>query len=456
MCVRIYRSVHIQRNTGCFREKLAASLWYKLLERTISISFKIYVAFYTKPKFDLFELNIRIMRRKAKSNTQFIGNHNSDRDMKIADRKDTTGVDIKRQTTPLTSRADSTSENGKLCSQDDQNANSLDNVVTSGKPASTSPTGNQLSHSDCDSTQHDLTCSFDAVTENRQVNTQHQQYQGWVCYPPQVNPTPQMPIVSVNPYPPQQSVPIPVVALPQYNSQLPFPDKSGNFAHMFSPSSAFQSSPPGQLGACLGYPTVYVSPAGFITVLLRYDVAVEMTVDRNIRLVNHRHKVVAATNSRGSSNYVYHVVAKVFQEGTKTEVDVFGERRARMQTDGILFASGMEVYLLDERHIIPSHFCFNDMSKDCSVNILFNSAAEFANEALVRCEEITKNTRYFYHKNGATTTIINNIRIHQNEFGEVRVSSGPKTISTSPVYGSVHLQTHFVDISVQVCRLYLN
>ena len=106
--------------------------------------------------------------------------------------------------------------------------------------------------------------------------------------------------------------------------------------------------------ACVGaagsapmvYPMVYVSPAGLLTVLLRFDVAVEMTTDRTIRVVNHRHKSVAATNSRGNASCIYHTAAKIYQEDTTTEVDVYWERRAKMTTEAMLFASGPSCYTL--------------------------------------------------------------------------------------------------------------
>jgi len=59
------------------------------------------------------------------------------------------------------------------------------------------------------------------------------------------------------------------------------------------------------------FPFVYVSPAGLLTVLMRQDVAVEMTLDRAIRVVNHLHRSVAATNARGNSSCLYHQAAKV-------------------------------------------------------------------------------------------------------------------------------------------------
>ena len=56
---------------------------------------------------------------------------------------------------------------------------------------------------------------------------------------------------------------------------------------------------------------VYVSPAGLLTVLLKHDVAVEMTLDRTIRVVNHKHKAVAASNSKGTASCIHHGMAKV-------------------------------------------------------------------------------------------------------------------------------------------------
>ena len=244
--------------------------------------------------------------------------------------------------------------------------------------------------------------------------------------------------------------PVPVVPISQFNTNLPFPDKSGNIAAFYGQQPFIPASSTPPFGTAVGYPTMYISPAGLITVLLKFDVAVELTVEKNIRVVNHRHKAVAATNHRGNINFVYHVGAKVYHEGSKTEVEVFGERRARMQVAGVLFSSGMEVYLLDDDHIVPSHFCFNDMSKDSSVGILFDGTTELSNETILKCEEITKSAKYYANKNGSITIFINSMKICQDQFGEVQVTSGPKCICTSPVYGSIYLQTHFIEVSIQV------
>jgi len=57
---------------------------------------------------------------------------------------------------------------------------------------------------------------------------------------------------------------------------------------------------------------------------MRHDVAVEMTLDRAIRVVNHAHKAVAATNGRGNASCIYHVAAKIYQDRTSTQLELYG------------------------------------------------------------------------------------------------------------------------------------
>jgi hypothetical protein len=61
------------------------------------------------------------------------------------------------------------------------------------------------------------------------------------------------------------------------------------------------------------YPIVHISPAGLLTVLLRDDVVVEMTGDKTIRVVNHRHQSVVATTGRGNASCIHHSLAKLYQ-----------------------------------------------------------------------------------------------------------------------------------------------
>lgn len=135
------------------------------------------------------------------------------------------------------------------------------------------------------------------------------------------------------------------------------------------------------------YPVVYVSPAGLLTVLMRYDVAVEMTLDRAIRVVNHAHKAVAATNGRGNASCIYHVAAKIYQDRTSTQLELYGGRRAKMTTEvmefGTVAGTGTSTakvnqpgcYRLTQYGLKANPTPdFTDLSQDMSVTLLFSSS----------------------------------------------------------------------------------
>ncbi len=197
------------------------------------------------------------------------------------------------------------------------------------------------------------------------------------------------------------------------------------------------------------FPVIYVSPAGLLTVLMRHEMAVEMTVDRTIRVVNHRHKAVAATNSRGSSSCVYHTAAKVFQASTNTDVDIFWGRKAKMSTDSITICSGSTTINLSPQGLQPCKVEFPDMSKDNSVSLLFSSSAYGPNLIPV-CYEIAQNATYTYHKRGGITVLINGMRIFQNSRGDVMVACGRKYIRSSALNGTFYLETHFVEMAIEL------
>jgi hypothetical protein len=123
------------------------------------------------------------------------------------------------------------------------------------------------------------------------------------------------------------------------------------------------------------YPVVYVSPAGLLTVLMRHDVAVEMTLDRAIRVVNHVHKAVAATNGRGNASCIYHVAAKIYQDRTSTQLELYGGRRAKMTTDAMEFGTSVACYRLTQFGLKANQTPdFADLSQDMSVTLLFSSS----------------------------------------------------------------------------------
>ena len=198
----------------------------------------------------------------------------------------------------------------------------------------------------------------------------------------------------------------------------------------------------------VNFPIVYVSPAGLLTVLLKRDMAVEMTIDRTVRVVNHAHKAVAATNGRGNSSCIYHTAAKIFQQYTSTDVNVFWDRKVRMVTENITFAMGDQCYNMSPCGLEASVDIFPDLSKDMSVNLLFSSSG-YGPSLIPNFSEVAKGAKYTFHKRGGVTVLINGMRIFQNSRGDVMVACGPKYIRASPITGSLYLQTHFVEMAVE-------
>lgn len=197
------------------------------------------------------------------------------------------------------------------------------------------------------------------------------------------------------------------------------------------------------------YPTVYVSEAGLITVLLKNDMSVELTVDKTIRVVSHQKSLVAATNSRGSASCIHHPGAKIVQDGTTTDVSLFLGRRAKMTTENITFSDTNRCYTFDQNDIESTKCEFSDITKDNSVNLLFSSSPNVM-DLMQKCSEIAKTAQYIHYEDGGFIVRINGMKITQTATGDVTVSCGPKFIKMSPYHSIVRVETHFVLMSVEM------
>ena len=199
----------------------------------------------------------------------------------------------------------------------------------------------------------------------------------------------------------------------------------------------------------VSYPLVYVSPAGLLTVLFKHDIAVELTADHTIRVVNHRHKCVAATNKRASASCIYHTAAKIYQDVTHVDAEVYWDRKARLTPSVFHYGwSGLCFKVDSQGYIMTGNFEeFRDLSKDNSVTLLFSSSA-YGPHLVPEYERIARASKFHYLSAGAVSVYINGIKIKQSARGDVTVTSGPKFIRVSPITGSVTLKTHFVDMAV--------
>ncbi|KAK3587953.1 hypothetical protein CHS0354_014468 [Potamilus streckersoni] len=229
------------------------------------------------------------------------------------------------------------------------------------------------------------------------------------------------------------------------NSLLPlFP----YFDQPFSTDSHYSNTKPQDVDNSIQYPILFVSDAGVLTALLNHGISVEMTKDRAIRIVCHDLRLVVATNSRGSSNCIFHPAAKIIQESTTTNVDLFLARKASMTTEFITFGNNFKTYKFDYKIIEETVSDFQDISSDVSVNYLY-CAEGYGPTAVQECIKIIYNAQYQPFKEGGFAIFINGVKITQNTRGDVSVISAPKFLRLSPIDCVIRLNTHFVEMDVE-------
>ena len=198
------------------------------------------------------------------------------------------------------------------------------------------------------------------------------------------------------------------------------------------------------------FPSLFVSDNGLITVLLRNGICLEMTPKRDLRLVNHTKKLVAATNDRGNSSIMIHPAMKLVQSGTTTELDLFLARKAKMKTENITFGNHFSSYKFDYKKIVEESCpMFRDLTEDESVDFLFSPHHKLKEDLVSECIEKSTEAHFDYFSNGGFKVFINGVRVVQNSRGDVYVSNGPKLLRMSATSSRLGIQTHFIEASVE-------
>ena len=198
------------------------------------------------------------------------------------------------------------------------------------------------------------------------------------------------------------------------------------------------------------FPSLFVSDNGLITVLLRNGICLEMTPKRDLRLVNHTKKLVAATNDRGNSSIMIHPAMKLVQSGTTTELDLFLARKAKMKTENITFGNHFSSYKFDYKKIVEDSCpMFRDLIEDESVDFLFSPNHKLKEDLVSECIEKSTEAHFDYFPNGGFKVFINGVRVVQNSRGDVYVSNGPKLLRMSATSSRLGIQTHFIEASVE-------
>ena len=196
-------------------------------------------------------------------------------------------------------------------------------------------------------------------------------------------------------------------------------------------------------------PALHLSDAGILSVLLRNNIAVEMTLDRAIRLVDHKQNMVAAATSRGDMSCLYHAAAKISNQQGICEADLFWDRRAKLCPEGIIFSCGPACYILQSRRLVAIPPDFADLSSDLSVTMLFSSST-YGPHIIPHLEEVIRQATYKYHDDGLGVTIlINGVRVEQRRSGDVFVEHGSTYLHLSSARQFLHVDTPMSELSVE-------
>ncbi|EJD76746.1 hypothetical protein LOAG_16413 [Loa loa] len=207
-------------------------------------------------------------------------------------------------------------------------------------------------------------------------------------------------------------------------------------------------------------PIIYVAPAGTISILLDKGVAIEVAVDRAIRVLCHD-KFSAVCNARGSNSCILHKKARIFQQDEKVFCN-FGssvlanEKAAVFGTHGVLFTMShlSEAYLVSSTvvkgtlSISLGRLQFPSLDYDFTVRMFFTESQN-GDQFTELCNTIVQEARYGTRDDGTLTLTINGVYIKQDERGDVEVNCRPKHISCSPSDGIIHVRTNMVDMAVQ-------
>lgn len=196
------------------------------------------------------------------------------------------------------------------------------------------------------------------------------------------------------------------------------------------------------------FPTLHISEAGLLSVLLRQGVVVEMTIDRTIRLIDHTHKTVVAVSCRGDMSCLNHTAARLYNQSNNTEADIFWDRHLKISTNGLSFASGKSCFFLHPQGIVPVTPNFMDLSSDTSVTLLFASST-YGPHIVPELERIVQDASYSFFDDGGFKVLINNVKVQQFANDDVLVAHDKKSLFVSPTHHTAHVDSNYSELAVE-------
>jgi len=194
-----------------------------------------------------------------------------------------------------------------------------------------------------------------------------------------------------------------------------------------------------------------VTAQGIISVRLHSSLRVDITVDKAIRIINHKSRIIMALSSNGANAALIHPSGRVYQYGSRVEINTVDPRGnskyAKMWYKGVSFTSEhcALVYLVDQAGTRTTTDNFSDMEGDFSMPV-FLSTAQYGPSTISEAIKLLQNVQYWITEEGVENWVVNGIRVSQTSDGLVRVGRGTSkySIRTSPKNGTASLTTPYV------------
>lgn len=200
------------------------------------------------------------------------------------------------------------------------------------------------------------------------------------------------------------------------------------------------------------YPAMYISQNGLVTILLKCDISVEMTLDRAIRLVSHQKNLVVASSAMGDSNFLIHSAGIISHKSSVVEADIYLKRRIKMAEEDIIFGNSDKSYKFNDNKIdVEATPDFAKLSKNSSVSILFTSNKSSNKDLVQSCMEVVACAQYhpLRHISGGYVIHINDMKVIQNGKGDVKVVCPDKLLRLSPTREDVLLRSKNIEMGIE-------
>ncbi|KAE9548730.1 hypothetical protein FO519_008058 [Halicephalobus sp. NKZ332] len=242
-----------------------------------------------------------------------------------------------------------------------------------------------------------------------------------------------------------------------YNSNKVKSESEDFCRHLISKLHNGPVSKVSRISACNGYPCLYISKMGFISVMINPDVRIDVTVDRTVRIV-YFDKFTATLCSDDQTASLAHEHASLYQsDGYVYSIFRTGgalDKQAIVGNEGVIFTLGKseKTYVMSKLREGPSSVVPIDrpicppLDRDFTTR-MFMINGELGDRMIDLCHEFVSRA-HFTTINGELNIDVCGIHIRQERNDNIEVSSKLRFIRFASMSGAVQIRTPSLEMTV--------